>query len=266
MLQDTSHTAPAKLGSLRPGAPRGSGRSERKTGVRSNDRIRSQVDVGGAQLGREVERRTGNVSPRVQSALRAQATQGEEPDPSSAHSGEYEALLRVARDVDWRFRVALVLAQETGHRIGAIRQLWWSNIDLEGRTIRWRGEYEKTGYEHQTPANPEALSILEEVPRKNPGSGDAPLLPTREDPSKCVSRSLARDWWRKGQELAALEPARGRGWHSLEPRPPERRSEHRDRTPLSTDTRILPSIGSTPGPASWPSTPPTTHSGWASIT
>ncbi len=39
---------------------------------------------------------------------------------------EYEALLRVAGEVDWRFRVALVLAHETGHRIGAIRQLRWS--------------------------------------------------------------------------------------------------------------------------------------------
>ena len=36
---------------------------------------------------------------------------------------EYQALLRVSRQVDWRFRVALVLAHETGHRINAIRQL-----------------------------------------------------------------------------------------------------------------------------------------------
>ena len=36
---------------------------------------------------------------------------------------EYEALLRVAGEVDWRFRVTLVLAHETGHRIGAIRKL-----------------------------------------------------------------------------------------------------------------------------------------------
>ena len=32
---------------------------------------------------------------------------------------EYEALLEVSREVDWRFRTALVLAHETGHRIGA---------------------------------------------------------------------------------------------------------------------------------------------------
>ena len=32
---------------------------------------------------------------------------------------EYRALLKVSRRVDWRFHVALVLADETGHRIGA---------------------------------------------------------------------------------------------------------------------------------------------------
>jgi len=44
---------------------------------------------------------------------------------------EYQALLRVSRQVDWRFHVALVLAHETGHRIGAIRNLRWSDIDFE---------------------------------------------------------------------------------------------------------------------------------------
>ena len=44
---------------------------------------------------------------------------------------EYEALLEVSKEMDWRFRVALVIAHETGHRIGAIRQLRWSDIDME---------------------------------------------------------------------------------------------------------------------------------------
>ena len=51
---------------------------------------------------------------------------------------EYEALLRVADEVDWRFRVALVLAHETGHRIGAICQLRWSGIDSEAGIWRNR--------------------------------------------------------------------------------------------------------------------------------
>ena len=46
---------------------------------------------------------------------------------------EYEALLRVSAEIDWRFRVALVLAHETGHRIGAIRHLTWSDIDMGRR-------------------------------------------------------------------------------------------------------------------------------------
>ena len=38
---------------------------------------------------------------------------------------EYRAMLGVSRQVGWRFHVALVLAHETGHRIGAIRGLRW---------------------------------------------------------------------------------------------------------------------------------------------
>ena len=128
---------------------------------------------------------------------------------------EYEALLRVSLDMDWRFRVALVLAHETGHRIGAIRQLRWSDIDIEGRTIRWRGEHEKTGYEHRTPVTSEALGALEEARRQSPGIGNTPLLPAPGDPSKSVSRSRACTWWTKAQALARLEPKRRRGWHSL---------------------------------------------------
>ena len=58
---------------------------------------------------------------------------------------EYRALLQVSRRVDWRFQVALVLAHETGHRIGAIRQLRWSDIDFEEKVVLWRAEHEKSG-------------------------------------------------------------------------------------------------------------------------
>ncbi len=128
---------------------------------------------------------------------------------------EYQALLRVSRDVDWRFHVALVLAHETGHRIGAIRQLRWDDIDFDGGVIRWRAEHEKTGYEHQTPVTAEAVASLEEARRKTLGSHDDPVLPAPRNPAKCVSAERVRIWWHKGQRLAGLEPKRGRGWHSL---------------------------------------------------
>ena len=128
---------------------------------------------------------------------------------------EYQALLRVSRKVDWRFHVALVLAHETGHRIGAIRKLRWADIDLEGGVVRWRAEHEKTGYEHCTPVTDEALVALEEARRQSPGNGGAPVLPASTDASRCAGRSLVRYWWNRAEKLAGLEPQRGRGWHSL---------------------------------------------------
>ena len=91
----------------------------------------------------------------------------------------------MAGEVNWRFRVALVIAHETGHRIGAIRQLRWSDIDRADRTIRWRSEHEKTGYEHRTPVTVAVLEVLELARQHNPGIGDAPLLPAPKSPSVC---------------------------------------------------------------------------------
>ena len=128
---------------------------------------------------------------------------------------EYQALLRVSRKMDWRFHVALVLAHETGHRIGAIRKLRWADIDLEGGVVRWRAEHEKTGYEHCTPVTAAALTALEEAQSRTRGTGEAPVLPASTDASKCAGRSLVRYWWNRAEKLAGLEPQRGRGWHSL---------------------------------------------------
>ena len=128
---------------------------------------------------------------------------------------EYEALLKVSGQVGWRFRVALVLAHETGHRIGAIRKLRWHDIDFDGRTILWRAEHEKTGYEHRTPVTNEAVGALEEARSHSHGAGDAPVLPAPRDHSKCVSGLRVGAWWKSAERRAGLEPKRGRGWHSL---------------------------------------------------
>ncbi|MCY3698853.1 MAG: tyrosine-type recombinase/integrase [Gemmatimonadetes bacterium] len=129
---------------------------------------------------------------------------------------EYGALLGVSRRVDWRFHVALVLAHETGHRIGAIRQLRWADIDFEDKTIVWRAKHEKTGYEHVTPMTDEAVVALEEAAqRRGSDAGDSPVLPAIRDATRCAGLSLVRRWWDTAQVLAGLEPRRGRGWHSL---------------------------------------------------
>jgi integrase len=48
------------------------------------------------------------------------------------------------------FDLALVLAYETGHRIGAVGTLRWSDINLTERRVRWRAEQDKLGFEHHT--------------------------------------------------------------------------------------------------------------------
>ena len=104
---------------------------------------------------------------------------------------EYLVLLKMSDRVDWRFRVALVLAHETGIRIGAIRQLPWFDIDFEGRTILWRAEHDKSGYEHTTPVTDDALAALREARNPNPETGEAPVLPAPRNPSACIRAALA---------------------------------------------------------------------------
>ncbi|MXX56645.1 MAG: site-specific integrase [Gemmatimonadetes bacterium] len=106
--------------------------------------------------------------------------------------------LGVSRQFDWRFHLALVLAHETGHRIGAIRQLRWSDIDLDGGVVRWRAEHEKTGYEHCTPVTAEALAALGWAQRRNPGAGKTPVLP--------ASTEFPSDPQFGGNRIAGIRP------------------------------------------------------------
>jgi integrase len=127
----------------------------------------------------------------------------------------YEAMLAVAGEVDWRCELALILAHETGHRIGAIRKLRWSDIDLERRVVRWRAEDDKIGFEHVTPLSEAAVEGLDRVRHEAPAIGEAWLLPSLEDAGRPCSRHLLRDWWKRMEKLASLEHVSGLGWHGL---------------------------------------------------
>ena len=48
-----------------------------------------------------------------------------------------------------------------------------------------------------------------------PSDCEGGALRTRPGDSMCVGSSRTRDWWTQVQELARLEPKRGRGWHAL---------------------------------------------------
>ena len=128
---------------------------------------------------------------------------------------EYRQLLAVAEQVGQDCRVALVLAHETGHRIGAIRLLRWSDIEMEHATVRWRGENDKIGFEHTTPLTPEAVTELRRARQREPAIGDTWLLRAPRNPALPVERFLVREWWNRLEAASGIARIPGRGWHAL---------------------------------------------------
>ena len=116
----------------------------------------------------------------------------------------YVKMLSVAEDVDWRFELALIFAHETGHRIGAIRNLKWSDIDLDFGKVRWRRQNDKIGMEHVTELTEVVVAALQGERELNPGMGEAWVFPSPKDPSRSVDRYLPRRWWMAAEEKAGL--------------------------------------------------------------
>lgn len=128
---------------------------------------------------------------------------------------QYQALLKVAPQYPWQFRGLLILAHETGHRIGALVNLRWRDVDFTAERITWRQESDKIGYEHVTPMTPAARGALEEARRLTRGIGNSPVVPSPLDRAQPVSRHLARDWLERAQKKSELPPELGRGWHAF---------------------------------------------------
>lgn len=128
---------------------------------------------------------------------------------------QYEDLLAVADQLGPTFKLALILAHETGHRVGSISQLRWSDLDWDAGTIRWRAEADKIRYEHVTPMTPAVLEALQGARKARSMIGDGWVLPSPLRPDEPASRHLLRDWWQRAQVLAGLAPELRRGWHSL---------------------------------------------------
>lgn len=107
------------------------------------------------------------------------------------------------------------MAHETGHCIGAVRLLRWSDIDLERSPVRWRAENDKTGFEPVTPLADAAVAALKASRRQGGAIGESWVLPAVNDATAPVSRHLVRDWWERLEPAAGLARVPGRGWHAL---------------------------------------------------
>ena len=137
------------------------------------------------------------------------------PNRPALSDEEYQALFQAASTISPQFRLALILAHETGHRANSIRLLRWSDIDWTGQSVRWRGENDKIGFDHATPLTEPALQALEVQRDAQQAIGEAWVFPAPKDPGQPCSRHLFRNWWLQAEDGAGLKRVRGRGWHSL---------------------------------------------------
>jgi len=142
--------------------------------------------------------------------LRGQRVPAEKnPHQPTLSRADYEALRKVAGGVSPRFELALVLCNETGHRLNSVRQLRWSDVDLEARTISWRAETDKSGKAHQTPLSATAVALLRGAALlAAPPTADGQIRDGWLFPSLTSTRALGRrtfyHWWKQAVEKAEI--------------------------------------------------------------
>ena len=112
----------------------------------------------------------------------------------------------------------LVIAEGAGRRIGATRQLRYSDLRLKegpyGKVV-WRADTDKTGKQWVSPISPEVRDRLLAIIRERPGLGDAPLFPAPRNISEPVDRETLASWLRKAENAAEVERLPHDSFHGL---------------------------------------------------
>jgi integrase len=109
----------------------------------------------------------------------------------------------------------VMMAWYTGHRQSSIRQLRWSDIDLEAGVIRWRRENDKMDYEHQNPLHPDLLAFLKKDRARVKAIGEAFVFPAMRDSSNPLPRDTVQKLWANLRDTAGIPSGKGYGWHSF---------------------------------------------------
>jgi len=128
---------------------------------------------------------------------------------------EYLKLLAVAERVHPLLTVALMVAEGTGRRLSAWRNLLWGDVDFEAGAIRWRAAHDKKGYEQVVPMSEGVKEALAAARRAQGAIGNTPVFPAPRNPARACGRHLLDGWLRKAYELAGLTRQPGGMWHTL---------------------------------------------------
>lgn len=134
--------------------------------------------------------------------------------PVATHD-DFLSLLDAAGEVHPLLRLGLVIAEGTGRRLSAWRQLRWGDVDLDAGMIRWRAETDKKGYESVVPMPDYVRDALFEARSASLAIGEAWVFPSPKDPVKPCDRHLLDNWLRRAYQLAGMEPKRGSLWHAF---------------------------------------------------
>ena len=113
-----------------------------------------------------------------------------------------------------KLELALTLAEATGRRLGAIRQLKWDDIDFSQSTIRWRAETDKKGKEWIVPIPAELCEDLRSFRVRMGGAFGGLIFPSHADPTRAVSRDSFGHWLADAERRAKLPKLDGSLWHA----------------------------------------------------
>jgi len=127
----------------------------------------------------------------------------------------YLQLLAVADQVDPRLRLALIVAEGTGRRLSAWRNLRWDDVDFDAGTIRWLAVHDKKGFEQVVPMSEGVREALLEARQAQRAIGNMPVFPAPKDPAESCSREVMDRWLRRAFRLAGAAKPPGGLWHSL---------------------------------------------------
>ncbi len=122
----------------------------------------------------------------------------------------YLKLLEVASQVHPLLKLALVVAEGTGRRISAWRNLRWDDVDFQAGEIRWRAKFDKSGFEDVRLMSDTVRDALREARKDQRAIGSAPVFPAPKDPPRPCDRHLLDNWLRRAFPKAGLKQERSR--------------------------------------------------------
>lgn len=109
----------------------------------------------------------------------------------------------------------MTLLWYTGHRAASVRQLRWSDVDLETKTVDWRAEVDKIGYQHRNPLHTESVEVLARGKVIADETGDVWIFPSSDKDTEPMTRNEACKLWRRIADAVGIKAGSRIGTHAF---------------------------------------------------